>query len=67
MGEDSWTELLMELANYQNEGIALYLENAQSSPEEIAGICCMVRDNYMRDYVANEEGVVSEIRFNKVK
>ena len=62
---DSRVQLWMELASYSNRGIGLFLENRESSPAEIAD-ACMVCENYMRDYVMNQEGVVAEIRFDRV-
>ena len=62
---ENWAKLWLELASYSRSGVGLFLENKESSPAEIAD-ACMVCDDYMRDYVMDQEGVVEEIRFDRV-
>ena len=53
--------LLVELQSYEDQGISLWLEG-----EAVTGVMTVKEANqYMRDYVI-DDGVVSEIRFDRV-
>ena len=58
--------LLVELQSYENQGISLWLEGKESSPQAVNEIMA-VREtgHYMRDYVI-DDGIVSEIRFDRI-
>ena len=55
--------LLIELQNYEKQGISIWLEGFPSNSETM-----FVLENvdYMRDYVF-DEGALSELRFDVVK
>ena len=59
--------LLIELQNYEKQGISIWLEGFPSNSDEVSETM-FVRENvdYMRDYVFNE-GALSELRFDVVK
>lgn len=60
--------LLLELESLQGIGITIWLEGSETSPL-VASNAIMVNEenNYMRDYVMNERGKVTELRFNKIE
>lgn len=59
--------LLIELENIQNRGITIFLDGIPSSPLDVTDILC-VNENYdfMRDYVTDEKGVWTELRFDRI-
>ena len=58
--------LLVELQSYEDQGISLWLEGEPSSSEAVTGVMTVKEANqYMREYVI-DDGVVSEIRFDRV-
>ncbi len=60
-------QLFRELMNYENQGVSLWMDNCPASPAEIANSEILREEAvYMRDYIANEEGVIEEIHFNRV-
>lgn len=70
MKEDNanFLELFLELEGAEKNGIPLKLDGYPSSPLQIAQTCTVREENnYMRDYLTNEEGMIHEIRFDKVK
>ncbi len=50
---------------YRN-GIALFLEGELSTPLEIAGKCVREDGCYMADYVIDDRGYLTEVRYDKV-
>lgn len=50
---------------HQN-GIALFLEGELSTPVEIAGRCVQEDSCYMADYVIDDSGYLTEVRYDKV-
>ena len=49
---DSGQTLLIELQNYEQQGISIWLEGFPSSSVEVSEVMCVREDtNYMRDYV----------------
>lgn len=51
----------------EKEGIGLYLDGQQASPEEIIRTCCVCEEAvYMPDFVMNEEGVLREVHYDKI-
>lgn len=60
-------QLFIELKDIQGRGITIFLEGEKSTPETVSDILCVREDSpYMRDYVYNE-GVLTELRFDKVQ
>ena len=58
--------LLVELQNYEQQGISIWLEGSPSSSDEVTEVMCVREDiSYMRDYVF-QKGELSEIRFDKI-
>ena len=62
---DSGQTLLIELQNYEQQGISIWLEGFPSSSVEVSEVMCVREDtNYMRDYVFRQ-GALSQVRFDK--
>lgn len=61
-------KLLIELENIQNRGITIFLDGIPSSPLTVTDVLC-VNDNwnFMRDYVTDEKGVWTELRFDRIR
>ncbi len=60
-------QILQEnLEGMSKNGIALFLEGEPASPGEIAGKCIREDSCYMADYVINDQGCLTEIRYDKV-
>lgn len=58
--------LLVELQNYERQGISIWLEGCPSSSSEVTEAMCVREDiSYMRDYVF-QKGELSELRFDRV-
>ena len=58
--------LLIELQNYEQQGISIWLEGFPSSSVEVSEVMCVREDtNYMRDYVFRQ-GALSQVRFDKI-
>ena len=47
-------------------GIALFLEGEPATPVEIAGKCVGEDCCYMADYVIDDKGVLTELRYDRV-
>ena len=61
-------QLLIELESIQNQGIAIYLEGIPSSPLTVTDVLYVNEEsNFMRDYVTNEKGEWTELRFDKIE
>lgn len=48
-------------------GASLYLEGKRSTPGTIARHCVKEDMSYMPDYVWDEEGKLTEVRYNKIR
>lgn len=61
-------KLLIELENIQNRGIIIFLDGIPSCPLAVTDVLC-VNDtsDFMRDYVTNEKGVWTELRFDRIR
>lgn len=61
-------QLYAELQSFAGQGIVLFLEGNPSTPEYVTHTLCASEDNnYMRDYVYDEEGgKLKEIHFDKL-
>ncbi|MBR6638414.1 MAG: hypothetical protein IKK96_06090 [Lachnospiraceae bacterium] len=65
--KQKYIKLTKELREYKNKQVNLYLEGRDSTPQEIANACVVMEEgSYMREYVGNEDGIIIEIRFNKI-
>ncbi|HJA92525.1 MAG TPA: hypothetical protein H9717_05350 [Candidatus Eisenbergiella merdipullorum] len=65
---DDEIELKKHLKKMKKQGVALYLEGKPASPDEIAKKYYVREDSvYMPDYVTDEEGKLTEVRYDKVK
>lgn len=61
------TSLYIELQSIESRGITLFLEGARSCSDEVCeALEVNEESSYMRDYVF-EEGVLSELHFDKIK
>lgn len=60
-------QLFKELVNYEKQGVSLWMDNCPSSPVDIVnGGVLQEEAVYMRDYIANEKGVLIEIHFDRI-
>lgn len=64
MESEECRDLYAELSEYERRGIHMKMNGMPASPLQIASAYA-VRENlsYMRDYVADEEGKVTEVCF----
>lgn len=61
-------QLLIELENIQNRGIMIFLDGIPSNPLTVTDILYVNESNeFMRDYVTDEKGVWTELRFDRIK
>ncbi|MBP7319862.1 MAG: hypothetical protein KA953_02235 [Lachnospiraceae bacterium] len=59
--------LCLELETIQGFGATIWLDGHLTSPLEASNaVLVNEEDNYMRDYVLDERGLVRELRFDKV-
>lgn len=60
-------QLFKELMNYERQGISLWMDDCPSSPADIVSSEVLCEEAvYMRDYIANEKGVLIEIHFDRI-
>ena len=60
-------QLFKELVNYEKHGVSLWKDDCPSSPVDIVNSEVLQEEAvYMRDYIANEKGVLIEIHFNRI-
>ena len=64
MRDDGW-KLYDEMTQFCRDGVRLYLGDSESSPGEIMD-ACTPDGGYMRDYVTDQKGELSEIRFYRI-
>ena len=66
MGNYGKLRLLIGLQKIEQKGIALCLEGIPSNSSGIADAVCVNEENaYMRDYIY-DQGVLTELRFDRV-
>lgn len=66
MNNERKLQLFVELQEIEKKGITLWLEGSPSNSQGITNaIFVNEEDAYMRDYIY-DEGVLKELRFNKV-
>jgi hypothetical protein len=61
--------ILSDLENISRQGISLYLDGKTATPDEIAFHCVNEQSSkylYMPDYITDEKGRITEIRYDKV-
>ena len=65
--DEECRRLFAELSEYERMGVRMKIDGHPASPLQIASEYA-VKENlsYMRDYVADEEGKVKEVRFVKL-
>ena len=63
----SYQELFSELTQYEKSGVRMQIDGISASPLQIVS-AHMIRENcnYMRDYIMNEEGKITELDFHEV-
>ncbi len=59
--------LLSTLSYYANHGIKLFVQNRPASPEQTVMTVMEEGGSYMADYVDDDKGSLSEIRFDRVE
>ncbi len=55
-----------DLSEAMQSGVRLYLDDESSTPQDIARQCVNEEMSYMPDYVWDELGELTEIRYNKI-
>lgn len=66
MQETNEQRLREKLEQVQRQGVYLFLEGKPSTPQAIASKCVCEDADYMADYVLTEEGVLKELRYDRV-
>ncbi len=59
--------LLSKLSYYASHGIKLFVQDKPASPEQTVRTVMEEGGSYMADYVDDDEGSLSEIRFDRVE
>ena len=64
----NYQELFSELTKYERSGVRMQIDGISASPLQIVS-AHMIRENsnYMRDYIMNEEGKITELDFYEVE
>ncbi len=64
----SYQELFSELTEYEKSGVRMHIDGRLASPLQIVS-AHMIREtnNYMRDYVMDENGKLKELDFYEVE
>ncbi len=66
MNTEHMQTLFLELQSYENQGITIWLEGFISTPMHVTSQISLNEENlYMRDYIF-DEGVLKEVRFDKI-
>ncbi len=61
-------QLLVELQGFERQGISIWLEGSPSDSFTVSRTMSVREDSaYMRDYVYDKEGVLKELRFDRVR
>lgn len=61
-------QLLMELRGFERQGISIWLEGSPSDPYTVSRAMSVREETaYMRDYVYDKEGVLRELRFDRIR
>ena len=59
--------LKLQLVKVQQEGVALYVDDEPASPDEVAARCVQEQTVYMPDYVLDENGILEQVRFDRIR
>lgn len=66
--KEQYQALYTELSEYERHGIRMKIDGKTASPMQIAAAHMVKEDSgYMRDYILDEEGHVSELLFDSVQ
>ncbi|WWR15713.1 hypothetical protein V1224_14755 [Lachnospiraceae bacterium JLR.KK008] len=66
--KDNQNEMKERLEKLVKEGAELYLDGKRVSAEELAQTCCVNEESvYMPDYVVNQEGRLTQLRYDRVR
>ncbi len=64
---DEKMEIYSKLSYFAQKGIMLYVDDREATPEEAMKCYELHEDHvYMPDYVFDEQGVLQELRYDKV-
>ena len=67
MLEDYDRELLeLKLQKIEESGVSLVCDGRREEPKQIADRCVCEESSYMADYVFDSDGVLTELRYDKV-
>lgn len=63
----NYQELFSELTAYERSGVRMQIDGISASPLQIVS-AHMIRENsnYMRDYIMDEEGKITELDFYEI-
>ena len=63
----NYQELFSELTAYERSGVRMQIDGISASPMQIVS-AHMIRENsnYMRDYIMDEEGKITELDFYEI-
>ena len=60
-------DLMMQLGDYVSQGIPIYFDNAPSTPYDVVNKLSVREDDvYMADFVRDERGRLTQIRYDHV-
>ncbi len=59
-------KLLLELSDYVSRGIGLYVADRLSTPQKAVQLVMDGEGSYMADFVKNEKGKLTEIRYDRI-
>lgn len=64
----NYQELFSELSKYEKSGIRMQIDGIPASPLQIVS-AHMIREtsNYMRDYIMDEKGMITELDFYELE
>ncbi len=66
MRETDEKRLCEMLEQVQRHGVYLFLEGKPATPRDIADKCVCEDADYMADYVLSDEGILKELRYDRV-
>ncbi|MBR1875793.1 MAG: hypothetical protein IJ805_01645 [Lachnospiraceae bacterium] len=60
-------ELMMQLGDYVRQGIPIFFDNVPSTPYDVVNNLAVKEDEvYMADFVRDDRGNLTQIRYNHV-
>lgn len=60
--------MLKQLSSISQEGVGLYINERQATPDEIVDLHCVNEKSvYMPDYIIDSKGEVIEIRYMEIE